>query len=270
MDTDTSRDNSPGAGDRSEGKACPITQLKDLTLCLLDSERHRARRGIADALREGEVGRRSFDLRSLSLQCRTPTQGLTDSDYQAAANALGVDVAKIRAVAQVEARGRPFDESGRPSTLFERHIFRRLTEGMHDKTDPDLSKSKPGGYGPARGQYARLERAAILNEEAALQSASWGRFQVMGHNFKAAGFASASEMVAAMSEAEVEHLKAFVNFVKADPKMLDALKKGEWAQFARRYNGPDYKVNRYDTKIEAAYNELRQMAVVPDTNGDLP
>ena len=30
----------------------------------------------------------------------------------------------------------------------------------------------------------------------------------------------------------------------------------DWASFARGYNGPNYAINRYDTRLAAAYNKL--------------
>ncbi|OOV89142.1 hypothetical protein MF4836_34345 [Pseudomonas sp. MF4836] len=46
-------------------------------------------------------------------------------------------------------------------------------------------------YGPyGRPQYERLITAYRLDEEAALQACSWGKFQIMGFNYRAAGFDS--------------------------------------------------------------------------------
>jgi hypothetical protein len=32
------------------------------------------------------------------------------------------------------------------------------------------------------------------------------------------------------------------------------LKAKDWAKFAKLYNGPNYAINKYDIKLEAAYN----------------
>ncbi|MDD4881534.1 MAG: N-acetylmuramidase domain-containing protein [Gallionellaceae bacterium] len=70
--------------------------------------------------------------------------------------------------------------------MYERHYFHRLTNGKYSKKHPDISNSLSGGYGKFSAQYGKLERAFNLDPEAALKSASWGRFQIMGNNHQAA------------------------------------------------------------------------------------
>jgi len=196
------------------------------------------------------------DLSFLFLQSLNPVRGLTEDDYAEAAKSLEVEVAMIKAVAHIESPRGPFDPTGRPEILFERHYFHRFTSGKYDKTHADISMASSGGYGKFSKQYGKLERAYALNPDAALRSVSWGRFQIMGNNYKAAGFTSAAKFVLAMTRSEAEHLKAFVNFVKADHTMLNALRRKDWAGFAKRYNGPSYAKYQYDTKLADAYKEL--------------
>lgn len=188
--------------------------------------------------------------------CRSPTQGLSDRDYEEAAKALEVEVEVIKAVSAVESRGKPFDEQGRPTILFERHYFSRLTKRRFDESVPDISNSKGGGYGKTAAQMGRLEKAWRLAAEESLMSASWGRFQIMGANFKKAGFSSVQEMVIALSKSERAHLDAFIQFVGSDKVLKKALREKNWAEFARRYNGPKYQENKYDLKLEQEYTKL--------------
>ncbi|MBV5553030.1 N-acetylmuramidase family protein, partial [Pseudomonas aeruginosa] len=44
-------------------------------------------------------------------------------------------------------------------------------------------------------------------------------------------------------------------FIDTDPALHKALKARKWADFARLYNGPDYKRNLYDTKLARAYEQ---------------
>ena len=168
-----------------------------------------------------------------------------------AAEALHCEQAAIRAVIAVESRG-GFDSQGRPKILFERHYFHRLTQGRFAAEHPDISARRWGGYGPAARQYERLGSAIALDREAALRSASWGMFQIMGDNFAAAGFANIEAMVAAMMESEDRHLQAFCAFVTARG-LAHALARRDWAAFARGYNGPAYAANRYDIRLAEAY-----------------
>ena len=199
-----------------------------------------------------EAIKRLFD------SCLNPEVSLSAADFQAAADKLDVEVELIRAVASVESPRGPFDENGHPTILFERHYFHHLTQGKYDQTHPAISHAVAGGYGKFRAQYGKLEEAYNLDPSAALQSASWGKFQIMGRNYQAAGFASVEDLVAAMMKSEKNQLEAFVSFVKSDSKLLGALKKKSWADFARGYNGAGYAKNEYDTKLKTAYeNEVR-------------
>jgi peptidoglycan-binding domain 1 protein len=38
--------------------------------------------------------------------------------------------------------------------------------------------------------------------------------------------------------------------------MLSALQAKDWAEFAKRYNGPAYEQNQYDKKLAAAYQKF--------------
>jgi N-acetylmuramidase len=48
---------------------------------------------------------------------------IQESDYQAAAQSLGCEVAAVKAVAAVESAGHGFLPNGKPKILFEAHIF---------------------------------------------------------------------------------------------------------------------------------------------------
>ena len=203
------------------------------------------------------------DLGFLFRQCNNPKRGLTEEDYNAAATQLKVEVAAIKAVAEVETTGNAFDKEGRPRILFERHYFHRLTGGKYDKKNPNISNKKAGGYGKFSAQYGKLERAYQLDANAALRSASWGRFQIMGDNYQSAGFNTVKKFVLAMTQSELEHLKAFTNFVEHNKSMLKALQDKDWAGFASKYNGAGYKKNDYDTKLKAAYERFKPIKSVP-------
>lgn len=174
-------------------------------------------------------------------------------DYISAARALDCEAAAVEAVAITETRSAAFDSQGRPTILFERHKFYKYTNGAHAATHPDLCNAVAGGYGSTSSQYDRLARAKALNEEAALKSASWGKFQIMGFRHPEAGYATVFTMVEAMKRSEQDHFEAFVKFVKADDRLLRAIRQKDWATFARIYNGEKYAENQYDTKMKQYY-----------------
>jgi hypothetical protein len=188
--------------------------------------------------------------------CPAPQSGISEKDLSGAAVELGVDTASIVAVAEVESKQAAFDHYGRPTILFERHYFHELTKGVFSRSNPDLSSSSGGGYGKFTAQYAKLQRAYQLSALAALQSCSWGRFQIMGKNYAECGFSTPVAFVRSHMRSEAAQLSAFVRFVANDSKKLTALVARDWAKFARLYNGPNYSVNKYDEKMDAAYERL--------------
>lgn len=190
-----------------------------------------------------------------SASAATASRTLNENDYKEAAALLNCDVAAIKAVAEVESRGAGFLPDGRPKILFERHKFRKFTNGKYDATHPGISQRKAGGYGAGgTHQWDRFNEAAALDRNAAIQACSWGKFQVMGFNFEVCGFASLADFYAAMQKSEGEHLKAFSNFIKGN-NLAGALRNHKWATLAAGYNGADYKINQYDTKLAAAFKK---------------
>ncbi|HAO26732.1 MAG TPA: peptidoglycan-binding protein [Chryseobacterium indologenes] len=178
---------------------------------------------------------------------------LTEQDYINAAKELGCEIAAIKAVSEVEAPKGGFQVDGRPTILFERHKFHEFTKGKYSKEFPDISNEKPGGY-TEKNEHNRLDKAAKLDRNAALKSASWGKFQIMGFNHGLVGFPVLQDFINAMYRNEGEQLKAFVKFIKAN-KLDDELRDRRWSDFARIYNGRNYYINAYDKKMEAAYKK---------------
>lgn len=181
-------------------------------------------------------------------------RAIKHSDLINASNKLGVDIPTIKAVSRVESLGRGFHSNGEPIILFERHKFHQFTNGKYSKTHPHISNPRAGGYLGGQKEHKRLQEAVKLNRIAALKSASWGKFQIMGFNYKLAGFSSLQSFINAMYKSEGMHLIAFVNFVKS-VRLDDELRRKDWKGFARGYNGRAYYKNRYDTKLANAYKK---------------
>lgn len=178
---------------------------------------------------------------------------ISDAAYAAAATTLGCEVAAIRAIAEVESPRGAWLDDGRPAILYERHYFRNRTNSAYNMTHPDLSGAYGGAYGTYNQQYEKLFRAAVLNEQAALESASWGRFQIMGANYTQTGHADVAAFVTDMNTSIARQLEVFVAFIQGDTTLSAAIVAKDWARFARRYNGPAYRDNQYDTRMAAAY-----------------
>lgn len=189
---------------------------------------------------------------------------LSETDFEAAAKLLNCDVAAIKAVAAVESSGNGFLSDGRVKILFEGHQFYKFTKGAYAESCPTICYQKwtkahytKGANADVRGagELARLEQAMGLDREAALKSASYGKFQIMGFNYPSCDFQNVEDFYAAMQKSEGDQLKAFCGFIKANG--LDKhLRKHNWAEFARGYNGPEYWKNNYDQKLAAAHKKF--------------
>ena len=189
---------------------------------------------------------------------RSTSRLLGNIDIDAAAEMLGVQVAALMAVNEVESRGEGF-LNGNPVVLFERHVMhKRLAAAGHDADAlaaryPDLVNPKRGGYKGGAQEWYRLNLACQIEADIANESASWGAFQIMGYHWHALGYDSIGDFVAAMSRNEPAQLDSFVRFILADESLHKALKARKWADFAKGYNGPAYKANLYDAKLQRAY-----------------
>jgi len=176
---------------------------------------------------------------------------LSPDGFAAAMDTLGTRAGEVWSVLSVETAGCGFLADRRPQLLFERHLFRRKTNGAFDATHPDISSPVPGGYLGGPREFDRLAEAAALDRRAALESASWGIGQVMGGNATMAGFTDVESMVAATIDGEDAQLAAAAAFIAAEG--LDApLAAHDWTAFARGYNGPGFTKNQYDVRLAAA------------------
>ena len=189
---------------------------------------------------------------------------LTAQAIEACAQKLSVQPADLWTVLRVEARGCGYFADRRPVILFERHIFSRRTQGRFDAQAPDLSNPKAGGYAGGVAEYQRLERAMALDEQAALESASWGMAQVMGFHASDLGYGTVDAFVRRMMASEDEQLGALTAFLLRND-LAQPLREHQWATFARGYNGSGYAKNQYDKKLADAYKHLTTHPL-PDLN----
>jgi hypothetical protein len=187
---------------------------------------------------------------------------LTEDQIQSQAKALGIEVAALKAVIEVECKGSGFNADNTPVILFERHVMRqRLIANSQLKTvdemsikRPDLCNKTAGGYGLYSAQHGRLNAAAQYHRASALESASWGIGQVMGYHWAELGYKSLQAFINAMYKDEASQLEAMCRYIKVN-NLVNALKHKDWKSFARGYNGIAYAKNSYDVKLANAYKK---------------
>ena len=180
--------------------------------------------------------------------------GITNLKFIAASNKIGCAVSTIKAVDLVESKGSGFLTNGEVKILFEPHIFwKYLKKGGFTPLLSDVCYPKWGTnpYGSINTQHNRLQKAVKINRDIALMSASWGRFQIMGFNYKACGCKNIQDFINKMMESEESQLDLFVNYIISS-NLDDELAGKDFKGFALQYNGPLYYKNNYDLKMKQA------------------
>ena len=197
---------------------------------------------------------------------------ITEQEFQDAANIIGCEVAAIKSVYEVEAAGRGYLDDGRVKILFEGHRFwKALVKAAANPAkfivdNPQYSNvlypnwDKRNYKGGAK-EWDRMSQAIEvctklnLSPNLALNSASYGSFQIMGENFKLCGYNDSQDMLTKYNNGgEAEQLDSFCRFVKST-RLDDELRAKDWAAFAEGDNGSSYALNKYDTKLATAYNK---------------
>lgn len=198
---------------------------------------------------------------------------ITEDEFKDAANIIGCETNAIKAVYQVEAAGKGYLPDGRVKILFEGHRFwkqlvkagidpvtfisanKQYSNVLYQKWD---KKQYKGGTKEWDRMSEAIEVCTQLNlsPELALDSASYGSFQIMGSNAELCGYNSAQDMLTKYNEGgESEQLQSFCRFVKAT-HLDDELRDKKWVKFAEGYNGTSQALNNYSGKLEAAYNSF--------------
>ncbi|MDE5929837.1 MAG: N-acetylmuramidase family protein [Muribaculaceae bacterium] len=192
---------------------------------------------------------------------------LTERDYEEVAAELGVEIAAIKAVVEIEA-GRTqqgFWSEGHPVINFDLTVFRRMAQrnkvslGKYSKSHSVVfARPDARRYGSQQAaQQARLDAAMEIDSLTAIQGTFWGMFQIGGFNWKKCGAASPEEFVRLMSRSERDQLELFAEFIVSSG-LLPSLKKRDWRRFASGYNGPGYASRGYHTKLANAYARYKK------------
>ena len=167
------------------------------------------------------------------------------------AHVLGVDPNVLASVIIVESSGSGFVD-GKLKIRFENHIFvdragysdlfaynsnKRWTGHKYKENSNDSWANVHTGH--QKSEYAAFEFAKTLDPEAAYQSISMGMGQIMGFNYKAAGYNSAKEMFDDFNEGHSQQINGMVTFIENynGGKALSALQNSDYRTFVRYYNG---------------------------------
>jgi hypothetical protein len=172
---------------------------------------------------------------------RSFKKSLSNLDYQIAAMQLGCSASAIKAVGMIESNGDGFTSTGLVKTRLESQFLAKYQT---------VSGKAPKSFLTFASAYAYDQKSAIL-------STSFGEFQIMGFNYKSAGYSSPESYYRSVKDSAISQLNSFVSFCKAN-KLDQYLRDKNWAAFAYRYNGAGYKANSYDTKLAYWYNKFEK------------
>lgn len=195
----------------------------------------------------------------------------TRREIQNKAREHGIEPAALLAICDTESAGVAFWKVGDkklPAARFEGHYFYRLLKGAKRTlaVKNGLASPKAGVIRNPRspaGVYAMIARAEKIDKDVAHMSVSWGLGQVMGEHWKVLGYKSVEDFVQTAMSGVAGQVEIMIDFIERNGLKASLLRR-DWASFARRYNGPAYKKNRYDTKMATAYERYRQAPAVAD------
>ncbi|MDE5968616.1 MAG: N-acetylmuramidase family protein [Muribaculaceae bacterium] len=192
---------------------------------------------------------------------------LTDDDYREVAKMMGVEVAAIKAVVDIETGKKSigFYETGKPLINFDLSIYRARARrhgvdlAAAQRQSPEIFRSPNiKKYGSQQlAQQARLDQAIAINEESALEGTFWGMFQIGGFNWQLVGCESVQEFVELMSRSERDQLELFARYCQARD-LTKYIKARNWAAFSLRYNGQAYAAQGYHTKMAESYHKYKR------------
>ena len=187
---------------------------------------------------------------------------LSEHDFEEVAAELGVEVAAIKAVTDIEA-GRThegFWSEGKPLINFDLGVYRARAarRGVNLKKyarshSVIFNRPNTARYGSQQAaQRARLDAAMSIDSVSAIEGTFWGMFQIGGFNYARCGAKNHSEFVRLMSRSERDQLELFAAFIR-NAGLLPALQRKDWRAFARGYNGPSYASRGYHTRLASSY-----------------
>ena len=190
---------------------------------------------------------------------------LTHEDYVEVAERLGIEVAAIKAVVEIEAgkAHKGFWELGKPIINYDMSVVNKFAPKLgvnlskYRKSHPEIWGASKKKYGSQQAsEWARFEALRSVNNTLGIYSSFWGMFQIGGFNWKLCKTKDAEEFFELMCRSEKDQLILFANFIES-AAMVKYLKAKNWAAFASRYNGPSYASRGYHTRMAKAYAKYK-------------
>lgn len=176
---------------------------------------------------------------------------ITNEDFVELSEYFKIPIPSIKAIDLIESNGQGFDpKMGKIKIQFEPHWFKKLSRivsGLWASNKVDIQTK----------EWIAFNDAYAKNPTKAMESTSIGRMQVMGFHWKRLGFDSVNEMWDFAKESESNQLWLGLKFIVTDNRLYNAVLTKDWKKVAFYYNGPNYRINKYDTKLANAEINFR-------------
>lgn len=148
-----------------------------------------------------------------------------------------------------------FDHWGKknPDTFRTHFTFDAVKRWQGHKFRASQSGVFSAFHGNQDGEWRVFEFARRLNEPAAMRSISMGAPQIMGFNHGLIGYDSAREMFDAFRSDIRYQILGLFDFIKSSgtsSRMVEALERRQFNQFATFYNGPG-QARAYGERIQS-------------------
>lgn len=175
---------------------------------------------------------------------------ITEKEYKDLAKEFGYPLPRVKSIDLVESNGEGFDpKTGKIKIQFEPHYFKRISKlisGLWFFNKVDVQKK----------EWEAFNDAFQKNPNAAMESTSIGRMQVMGEHWKKLGFLSVGAMWDFAKKSERNQLWLGLKFISKHPQLNKAVLEGNHKMIAYYYNGKNYWIKGYDKKLEKAENNF--------------
>jgi hypothetical protein len=184
------------------------------------------------------------------------------------ADQIGIPPAVLAAFRQIESRGNP------AALRFEPHKF-NANKQVNEKVPCTIEKGKSASYVASETNQSAFERAYKINPKAAIDSTSFGLYQVViqyapeiwndptinndPEKFLKAFKQNPNEFSKTLVKAWFKGNKEAIKAANQNPPNFDKI--------ARLYNGPGYKSQNYDVLLK---NALQESSKCKEYNGQEP
>ena len=177
---------------------------------------------------------------------------LTKHDFFQLCQEFNLSYAQLKAVDAVESGGKGFDAiTGKIIIQFEPGWFRRKSPYTPS------GKWSLNGVERQKEEWLAFNDAYAKNSNAAMESTSIGRMQVMGFHYKLLGFKSVGEMWDFAKKSEANQIRLGLMFIRSNAKTYKALQNNDWNTFAYYYNGSQYKKFNYHIRLANEYDKYK-------------